>query len=223
MTSEELYQEAVEHVLNNPALHEYRYVLLDDPFLDGPTTYEHDFQQQEFDKYYHELLNIPSRDLLELAVSKTYEFKDFINYRLEECAKEITVLKTSKIVFKLDLKRIEKIILEGRNALAKYRLEVAAGYLHRAIRDLERYCFARHERPLIEKAQKVDAGAKKGAEERWKIKRKEWPKFQDFIDDLHLNSPLISNNDVIEIVAKNFKVSPKTIRRHTKSIKNNEK
>ena len=227
MTSNELKQMAIKRVENNQALSPYKYILIDDPWMDGPTRYEH--PQQQLDNYYRKVINSPAGALLKFAAAGTLEFKDFLDGKIAMKIKEIEYLKSRDVKNKKHLERIEMLFSEGKKALEQNDLAGAAGYVHSAIRTFEFHTYQYHwdrKEPFVRKFKKIQAGGEKGqinrfgTDEEKKRIRDEW---QIFTDDLLLKSPSMYFGEAIKITAehftnKNFKVSPRTIRRYIKNI-----
>ena len=223
MTFGKLKRKAVERVENNLALRHYKYILIDDPELDGPT--KSNYPPRQLDQYYRELINAPCQDLLELAVLKTAEFKDFLSEKITSYMDEIAELKRLNVDHKKILEKIEGLFSEGKKALDKDNFSDAAGYVYQAIRNLENYAYQYHrkrEEPFIDIGKRVRAGGIKGHTKEYgtiEQKQRDWAEYQDYLDKKRLESPLINYNTAVKITSKHFDVCTITIQRHTENRK----
>lgn len=66
------------------------------------------------------------------------------------------------------------------------------------------------------KGQKQIAGSYAGADAQWEQKRKEWPEYQVFLDDLLKRCPNLSLTDARKRTAKHFSISYSTVKKRTK-------
>ncbi len=232
MTNNDLKLRATKRVERKKALQLYKYVLIDDPFLYGPTIYEYKINQQEYDQYYLELLKKSFKKIRELGSFKNSEFKDDLNYRLSEKEKEFKVLLSKNLGSKSVFKEVGMQIYQGKKALEENRLKDAGEYVFHIIRNLERNNYDYHQKPLIKIGKETLAALEKGRLSKYGSKGNK-ERFVEYVkisyDTLHKECPLMPTIEATKTIAKDCKktlgieVTYKTIERIIKPKKNSKK
>ena len=157
------YEQARKRIMQDPALREYVYLLIEDPLLDGPTRYERPLSiedEERLKKHYDWLCSATSKELIEWAEYQIWDFSDMLHGYISDLRYDIAgILSHTKEEWRRrSAQRLSDLIDRGESALQDRRLNDAGNFICQAI--LANGNHARHyhderKKPLIEIGEKV--------------------------------------------------------------------
>lgn len=229
------YERAADRVDSYPAFAEYRYVLLDDPLLYGPTRYVWGYSDEDRVKiksHYKWLCTATEAEILECAVSLAQEFHEFLHEKLYDLQNDVKyqLERTKDEPMIRDLRSVERVLYCAETALIQDDVKSAADFVYSAINDIAKCAYKYHDErklkerlkwlePLARIGERVRAGGKKshvGTYGTPEDKKQRKAEYLAYIKELLKKSPQLKLTHARNMAAEHFNVSLRTIEKYVK-------